>query len=468
MSLKKGEIFTAPVESTAFKGKGVARHKGVAVFVSGTAPGDVAEMQVIRKKRRYVEARVLRLVEESEHRIEPVCRHANVCGGCTWQHLPYEKQLEYKEQHVRDHMERSGKLSPDLVRPILGCDQQLYYRNKMEYSFAMKRWLTEEEIRAEEYVDDTGFAAGLHAPGRFDKILNLSECHLQDPVSYQLLDFVRSYCITNDIPAFDTFKKEGFIRHLVIRNSFHTDDLMVNLVTYEDQPEVIGKLTESLLQEFPQITTVVNNINDQPNPTAVGRIEKVLYGPGFIIDKIGNLTFKIHANTFFQTNTQQAEKLYSVAREFCRGESIHHLMDLYCGVGTLSLYMADIVERVTGVEMVEPAIENARFNARENGITNAQFVTGDMKDTFNDAFLKEYGKPDCIITDPPRAGMHPSVVEKLCELAVNRLVYVSCNPSTMARDLEVLKSVYEVETIQPVDMFPQTYHIEAVAKLTRK
>lgn len=468
MSLKKGQVFTAQIESTAFKGKGVARHNGIAIFVPGTAPGDVAEMQVIKKKKRFVEAKVLRILEESEIRIDPVCSHVNVCGGCTWQHIPYHKQLEYKEQQVRDHMVRIGGLSADLVQPIVGCNQHLYYRNKMEYSFAMKRWLTEEEIKSDEYVDDTGFSAGMHAPGRFDKILNLNECHLQDPVSYQLLDFVRSYCITNDIPAFDTFKKEGFIRHLVIRNSFHMDDLMVNVVTYQDQPEIMNKMTEALLQEFPQITTVVNNINDQPNPTAVGRFERVLYGPGFIIDKIGDLTFKIHANTFFQTNTQQAEKLYSIARDFCSGESIHHLMDLYCGVGTLSLYMADIVEKVTGIEMVDTAIKNARFNANENGITNAGFVTGDMKDTFNDAFLEEHGQPDCIITDPPRAGMHPAVVQKLCDLAVDRLVYVSCNPSTMARDLEILKSVYEVERIQPVDMFPQTYHIEAVAKLTRR
>ncbi len=456
------------IESTAFKGKGVGKHDGIAVFVPATAPGDRVRARIVKKKKRYREAKLLEILEPSPDRIDPKCRHANVCGGCTWQHLPYPEQLKNKEQHVRDHMERIAGLDPDIVRPILGCDDAFYYRNKMEYSFATRRWLTEAEIRSDEYVDDSGFAAGLHAPGRFDKILDLKECHLQHPVSFRLLDFVRGYCIEHGIPAFDTFKKEGFIRHLVIRNSHFTDDLMVNLVTFRDDPEIVGRLKDALLGEFPEITTIVNNVNDQPNPTAVGRFEKVLHGPGFITDHIGSHSFKIHANAFFQTNTRQAEKLYSVARDYAELESGGHLFDLYCGVGTLSLYMADKAERVTGVEIVDVAIENAKFNAEENGVENVDFVLGDMKDTFNDAFMNNVGRPDCIITDPPRSGMHPDVVEQLCTVDTDRIVYVSCNPSTMARDLEKLKEFYTVESVKPVDMFPQTYHIEAVAKLTRK
>jgi len=468
MALKKGQVIELSIESTAFKGKGIAKVDGLAVFVPGTAPGDKIKAMITRKKKSFREAKMLELIEPSPIRVEPVCRHANTCGGCTWQHIPYEKQVEYKEQHVRDHIERIAHLSPDIVQPIISCDEPLYYRNKMEYSFGTRRWLSDEEIQKDEFVDDSGFASGLHAPGRYDKILNLQECHLQEKISFRLLDFVRNYCIEHNIPAFDTHKNEGFMRHLVIRTSDYTDDLMVNLVTYKDEPDTVQGLMDALLKEFPEITTVVNNVNDQQNPTAIGRFEHVLYGPGYIVDKIGSHSFKIHANAFFQTNTRQAEKLYNVAREYADLDEGGHLFDLYCGVGTLSLYMADKADKVTGIELVEVAIENARFNAKENSVENARFVLGDMKDTFNDQFLQENGQPDCVITDPPRSGMHPDVVKQLANLNLKKLVYVSCNPSTMARDLKILKEVYDVLSVQPVDMFPQTYHIEAVAKLKRK
>lgn len=468
MSLKKGQVVDLKIESTAFKGKGIARHNGIAVFVPGTAPGDLVEAMIIKRKKNYREAKVLEIKEPSPIRVEPVCGHADTCGGCTWQHIPYKKQIEYKEQHVRDHMERIAELDPDIVEPILGCDEGLYYRNKMEYSFGTRRWLTEEEIQADKFIDDSGFAAGLHAPGRYDKILNLNECHLQDPISYKILDFVRSYCKDNSIRAFDTHEKTGFMRHLVIRTSHHTDDLMVNLVTFKDEPEIINPLSYAILKNFPEVTTIINNINDQPNPTAVGRYEKVLHGPGYIVDSIGQHSFKIDANAFFQTNTRQAEKLYSVAKDFADLKSGAKLFDLYCGVGTLTLFMADMVDKAVGIELAEVAIENAKQNAQENSVDNVEFVLGDMKDTFNELFLENHGQPDCIITDPPRSGMHPDVVLQLSELAVDTLVYVSCNPSTMARDLKELKNVYNIERVQPVDMFPQTYHIEAVAKLTKK
>lgn len=468
MALKKGQTVELDIESTAFKGKGVAKHNGIAVFVPNTAPGDKVSARITKKKKNFREAKVLEILEPSEDRIKPKCIHANVCGGCTWQHLPYNIQLSNKEQHVRDHIERIAGLDPNIVQPILGCDTPFYYRNKMEYSFGSRRWLTEEEIRSDEYVDDSAFAAGLHAPGRYDKILNLKECHLQHTVSYKILDFVREYCKENNIPAFDTHKKEGFMRHLVIRNSYHTNDFMVNLVTYQDNREIIKNLSKSLLDHFPEISTIINNINDQPNPTAVGRYEKIIYGPGFITDKIGEHSFKIDANAFFQTNTAQAEKLYEVARKYADLKAGEVLFDLYCGVGTLSLFMADRADTVKGIEIVDVAVENARQNAKENNVKNAEFVLGDMKDTFNDQFLEKHGMPDCIITDPPRAGMHPDVVDQLANLDVNKIVYVSCNPSTMAQDLKILKEFYHIDSVQPVDMFPQTYHIEAVTKLIRK
>lgn len=468
MSLKKGQTLELKIESTAFKGKGIGKHEGIAVFVANTAPGDVVKARITRRKKSFREAKLIDILEPSPWRIPPRCRHARVCGGCTWQHLPYSRQLEAKEQHVRDHMERIAGLDPGIVLPVIGCENEFYYRNKMEYSFGTRRWLSDEEIKKDEYVDDSAFAAGLHAPGRYDKILNLEECHLQHPVSFRILDAVRSYCMQHGIEAFDTHEKTGFMRHLVVRNAHYTSDLMVNLVTFKDSPGIIRPLAEKLLSVVPEITTIVNNINDQPNPTAVGRYENVIHGPGFIVDRIGRHSFKIHTNAFFQTNTPQAEKLYTITREFAAITPQQHLYDLYCGVGTLSLFMADAAEKVTGIELVDVAVENAIHNAKENGVKNVTFVRGDMKDTFNENILHKYGRPDCVITDPPRSGMHPDVVGQLANLNAGRLVYVSCNPSTMARDLTILKEHYEIEQVQPVDMFPQTYHIEAVAKLTRK
>ncbi len=468
MALKKGEEVTLEIESAAFRGKGVAKVDGLAVFVYGTAPGDVVKARIIKKKKNYREAKLLEVLEPSKDRIEPKCQHANVCGGCSWQHVPYAKQLEYKGQQVADHITRLGGLSDTIIHPAMGSESEFYYRNKMEYSFSNRRWLTREEINRDEFVDDSGFAAGMHAPGRFDKILNLNECHLQRTESFEILDFVRNYCIQYDIPPFDAMKHEGFMRHLMIRNSFHTDDFMVNLVTYQDDQELIKKLSDELLEKFPVITTIVNNINDTKSPTSIGRIEKVIHGPGYIVDKIGDHTFKIHPNAFFQTNTAQAERLYETAREFADLKDGEIVYDLYCGVGTLSLFMSQKAEKVLGIELVDVAVQNAKFNAKENNIGNVSFIKGDMKDVFTQEIVDKFGAPDVLITDPPRAGMHPDVVKRLKELKVPKLVYVSCDSSTMARDLKELAEVYDVLEVQPVDMFPQTYHVEAVAKLRLK
>lgn len=468
MALKKGEEVTLEIESAAFRGKGVAKVDGLAVFVYGTAPGDVVKARIIKKKKNYREAKLLEVLEPSKDRIEPKCQHANVCGGCSWQHVPYAKQLEYKGQQVADHITRLGGLSDTIIHPAMGSESEFYYRNKMEYSFSNRRWLTREEINRDEFVDDSGFAAGMHAPGRFDKILNLNECHLQREESFEILDFVRNYCIQHDIPPFDAMKHEGFMRHLMIRNSFHTDDFMVNLVTYQDDQELIKKLSDELLEKFPIITTIVNNINDTKSPTSIGRIEKVIHGPGYIVDKIGDHTFKIHPNAFFQTNTAQAERLYETAREFADLKDGEIVYDLYCGVGTLSLFMSQKAEKVLGIELVDVAVQNAKFNAKENNIGNVSFIKGDMKDVFTQEMVDKFGAPDVLITDPPRAGMHPDVVKRLKELKVPKLVYVSCDSSTMARDLKELAEVYDILEVQPVDMFPQTYHVEAVAKLRLK
>ena len=465
MALKKGQEVELEIESAAFKGKGLAKVDGLAVFVPNTAPGDKVKARIIKKKKSYREAKLLEVLEEGEQRIEPKCRHAKECGGCNWQHVNYEHQLEFKQDQVRDHMHRIGGLTHLEVNPTIGCDDIFYYRNKMEYSVGHKRWLSREEINKDEFVSDRCFAAGLHAPGRFDKILNIQECHLQAPVSYKILEFVRSYCRDHDIEPYNTIDHEGFMRNVVVRNSHHTDDLMVNLVTFKDEEDTIQKLSDAILEAFPEITTLVVNINDTKSPTAVGRYEKVLYGPGYITDYIGPYHFNIHANAFFQTNTQQAEKLYDVAKNYADIQKDDIVYDLYCGVGTLSLYLSQQAQKVVGVEVVDVAIENAIQNAKENKVENVDFVLGDMKDEFNRVMIANHGKPDCIITDPPRSGMHPDVVERLMELKVPKIVYVSCNSSTMARDLKELNKVYDILEVQPVDMFPQTYHIETVANL---
>lgn len=467
MSRKKGAEITLSIEDAAFKGKGVGKIEGMAIFVPGTMPGDVVKARIIKRRKKFREAKLLEILESSPDRIIPLCQHASVCGGCSWQHAPYQKQLEYKTNQVEGHIRRIGGLDTP-VHPALGSESQLYYRNKMEYSVSNKRWLTDEEINSEEFVDDSGFAIGLHAPGRFDKILNLNECHLQREESFQILQFVKDYCLKHGLEPFNNFEKSGYLRHVMIRNSYHTDDFMVNLVTFRDEPSTVKKLSDALVEAFPIITTVVNNVNDQITPTSVGRFENVIYGPGYIRDKIGDFEFKIHPNAFFQTNTAQAERLYDVALEFADLKDGEVVYDLYCGVGTLSLYMSQKASKVLGIELVDVAVENAKFNAKENNVGNASFIKGDMKDVFTQEMVDEYGAPDVLITDPPRAGMHPDVVTRLCELKVPKIVYVSCDSSTMARDLKILSDVYDVIEVQPVDMFPQTYHVEAVAKLRLK
>lgn len=461
----KGDDIELQIETAAYKGKGLAKIDGMAVFVPNTAPGDRVKARIVKKKKSYLEGKLLEVLEEGPRRIEPRCRHARNCGGCNWQHVDYDYQLEFKREQVEDHMHRIGGLTHLSVEPTIGCEQTFYYRNKMEYSIGHKRWLSREEINRDEFVSDRGFAAGLHAPGRFDKILNLQECHLQDPVSYEILDFVRSWCIEREVPPYNTIDNKGFMRNVVIRTSHHTDDLMVNLVTYKDDQNLMEQMCGALLEQFPQITTVVNNVNDRRNPTAIGRYEHVLHGPGTIVDKIGPYSFTIDANAFFQTNTRQAERLYDVAREYADIQPGETVYDLYCGVGTLTLFLSDRAEKVIGIEVVNVAVENARKNARENEVDNVRFVKGDMKEEFNDRIVEKHGRPDCILTDPPRAGMHDDVVRQLIELKAPKLVYVSCNSSTMARDLEKLNKCYEIRQIQPVDMFPQTYHIETVANL---
>lgn len=467
LSTKKGSKHQIEITGTAFKGKGIGKIGELAVFVKDTAPGDVVEVMITKRKKNFREAKVLQFIKKSDLRIEPKCQHASVCGGCSWQHLSYANQLQFKTQQVTDHMQRIAKIET-LVNPAIASADAFYYRNKMEYSFGTKQWLTKEQIDSDEYISDEGMFGGLHAPGRFDKILPLNACYLQDKRSFEILDWTRNYAVDHQWTAYDSFKHEGFLRHLMIRNAFHTSDFMVNLVTNSEQKEQMEKYTEALINTFPFVSTVINNVNTTKSPVSTGEWEKVYYGPGFIKDKIGKHSFQIHANTFFQTNTVQAERLYEIAREFAEIKDNDIIYDLYCGVGTLSLFVADKAKFVLGIELNPISIKNAIKNAQDNQVSHVDFIEGDMKEAFNHEIIAKYGKPDVLITDPPRAGMHPDVVKNLIELKVPKIVYVSCESSTMARDLAELKQVYTIEKIQPVDMFPQTYHIETVSQLVLK
>jgi len=462
--LKKGSTVTLEITGAAFEGKGIGKLDGMAVFVPNTAPGDTVRVQIIRKKKQFAEGRLLEVLTGGPARITPRCQHASYCGGCTWQHVSYQEQLNFKRDQVRDHLHRIGKVAPLEPEPVIAAENPFHYRNKMEYTFSDRRWLTPDEIHSGEEIPRE-LALGLHIPGRFDKILNLESCFLQPEFSFKILDFVRTYAIENSLEPWNTFKKTGLLRNLMIRNAVNTNDLMVNLVTYAYEPGIIEPLCEALLASFPEITTVVNNINDTFSPTSIGRYEKILHGPGYITELIGRHHFQIDANAFFQTNTFQAERLYGIARDYAQINPGDTVYDLYCGVGSLSLFVSEHAKQVIGIEINPVSVKNAIANRDRNNVEHCHFEEGDMKDVFTRDIIAKYGRPDVILTDPPRAGMHADVIDHLNELAVDRLVYISCNTATLSRDLELLSRTYVVESVQPVDMFPQTYHIEAVANL---
>ncbi|MEX0680861.1 MAG: 23S rRNA (uracil(1939)-C(5))-methyltransferase RlmD [Balneolales bacterium] len=466
--VKKGRELDLEITSAAFEGKGLGRVGDYAIFVKNTAPGDRVRVRIIRKRKNFAEGLLLEILSPSSERIQPKCRHAEVCGGCTWQHIPYDRELVYKTSHVTDHFQRIGGFREFQAEPVIGAPEPFYYRNKMEYTFGARRWLSENEVQSREIVRDKHFALGLHVPGRYDRILNLEECYLQDPVSFRILDAVRNYALKYKIEPYNTHHHSGFLRHLVIRNAVHTQDLMVNLVTRKYDESIIQPLMSYLIENFPEITTIVNNINDTRSPTSQGRYQKILHGPGYIREYIGKYVFRIDTDTFFQTNSHQAEALFKVVYQAFDNQPVNTVYDLYSGIGTLALYVSDMAAKIVAIELSTAAMEKAKENAAENGVKHVFFEQGDMKDTFNDAIIAKYGKPDIIITDPPRAGMHDDVIERIKNMAPGRIIYISCNSATQARDVAALADVYNLKRVQPVDMFPRTYHIESVAVLDRK
>ncbi|MBP5314725.1 MAG: 23S rRNA (uracil(1939)-C(5))-methyltransferase RlmD [Muribaculaceae bacterium] len=466
MSRKKKEqplIEGVEITDVAAEGNAVARVNEKVVFIPFGAPGDIADVKILKSKKSYSEGRIERLVKPSEIREEPRCGHFTICGGCRWQHLPYEFQLRCKRQQVVDAMERIAKIPIPEVRPILGSADIWAYRNKMEYTFSNKRWLTWEQLQSGEEFPDRD-ACGFHIPGAFDKVLDIDRCYLQDDISNRIRLFVRDYGKAHGLSFYDLRENHGLLRTMMVRIS-STGEIMVVISFGEDQSEAIKALLEEVVNNFPEISSLLYLINTKLNDT-IGDQEIIAFkGRDFIEEEMEGLRFRVGAKSFYQTNSRQAYELYKVARDFADLKGDELVYDLYTGSGTIANFVARQCRRVIGIEYVEEAIVNARINSEVNGIDNTEFFAGDMKDVLTDDFIAEHGRPDVMIVDPPRAGMHQSVVDTILNALPQRIVYVSCNPATQARDLQLLHARYDVTAIQPVDMFPHTQHVENVASL---
>lgn len=456
------------VQDYAAEGKSLARVDGKVVFIEGAVPGDVVDIQLSKNKSDWAEGHTIKIHELSSDRVSPFCEHFGVCGGCQWQMLPYEKQLFYKQKQVTDNLTRIAKIELPPIAPIIGAEQTERYRNKMEYTFATRKYIPTEEFRRMKdsgvNFDNQPGAAGFHVRGFFDKVVEIDTCHLQEEPTNLIRKTIAAFAIEQGLPFYDIKRHEGWIRNLLIRTST-TGELMVNVViAYEDEPHRI-QLLDLLLEKFPKITTLLYTINSKKNDSLHDQEPVTYFGKGYIIEKLENLQFKISPKSFFQTNTRQAEKLYAVTREFAELDGSQLVYDLYCGTGSIGLFVSHQAKKLVGVEVVEDAIKDAKENAELNKVKHASFFAGDVIDICDDAFFATHGKPDVVITDPPRAGMHEKLIRKLLEMAAPTVVYVSCNPATQARDLGLLSERYKVTRIQPVDMFPHTLHIENVVQL---
>ena len=472
MARKKKELPVlekVTITDVAAEGKALARVNDMVVFVPFVAPGDVVDLKLTRKKNHYAEAVAIRFHEYSPERAVPFCQHYGVCGGCKWQVLPYSEQIRYKQKQVTDNLTRIGKVELPEISPILGSDQTEFYRNKLEYTFSNKRWLTAEEV-ARDVVYDQMNAVGFHIPNSFDKVLAIEKCWLQDDISNRIRNAIRDYAYAHSYTFNNIRTHEGLLRNLIIRTS-STGQLMVILVCRverEEDMELFKKLLQYVADTFPEITSLLYVVNNKVNDTITDLDVQVFKGEDHIFEEMEGLRFKIGPKSFYQTNSEQAYKLYKVARDFAGLTGNELVYDLYTGTGTIANFVSRQARRVIGIEYVPEAIEDATVNSDINGIRNTLFYAGDMKDILTQDFIKEHGRPDVIITDPPRAGMHPDVINVILAAAPRRIVYVSCNPATQARDLQLLDTKYRVKAVQPVDMFPHTHHVENVVLLELK
>ena len=451
------------VEHYAAEGKSLARVDGKVIFIENAVPGDIVDLKLSKNKKDWAEGFITAFREYSPDRVEPFCAHFGVCGGCRWQMLPYPLQLQYKQQQVADVLQRIGKVTLPEIRPILGAPASVQYRNKMEYTFSNRRFLLPEELH-DPSVSSLQRVAGFHAKGLFDKVVDIDICHLQEEPTNRLRKAVRDFGLEEDLPFYDIKQHEGWLRNLQLRICT-TGEIMANIVLgYEDEPP-LRRLADRLVQQFPELTTLLYTINPKWNDSIADLEPRILAGKGYVIEQLEDFRFKIGPQSFFQTNTRQGERLYQVTREFAELSGSETVYDLYCGTGSIGIFVSRQAARVIGVEVVEAAVEDARENATLNGIGHASFFAGDVIDICRDEFFAAHGRPDVIITDPPRAGMHAGLVGKILDMAAPTVVYVSCNPATQARDLQLLDAKYTVMKVQPVDMFPHTHHIENIVQL---
>lgn len=454
------------IKDVAAEGNALARVDDMVVFVPFGAPGDIADVKIDRKKRNYAEGHIERLVSPSPLRVGPACSHFGVCGGCRWQHLPYSFQLECKQRQVSDAMQRIAKVDIPPISPIIGADPVWEYRNKMEYTFSNKCWLTFEQMRSGEEFPDRD-AAGFHIPGAFDKVLDIDRCHLQDDFSNKVRKFVKEFGKANGYPFYDLRAQNGFLRTMMVRMA-STGQIMVLMAFGQDNAEWIEATMSAIKTEFPQITSLLYVVNTKLNDT-FGDLPVVTYsGLPYIEEEMEGLRFRVGPKSFYQTNSRQAHRLYQVARDFAGLTGSELVYDLYTGTGTIANFVARGARHVVGIEYVADAIEDAKLNSRVNGLDNTEFYAGDMKDVLTRDFIEQHGRPDVMIVDPPRAGMHADVVDVILAAEPGRIVYVSCNPATQARDLALLDVKYRVTAVQPVDMFPHTHHVENVVALELK
>lgn len=469
MRKKTDKIVFENVEVLDAGAKGVSVAKapdGKVIFIPNVVPGDVVDVQTFKKRKAYYEGKAVNFHSFSEDRIEPICEHFGACGGCKWQNMKYEKQLFYKHQEVYNNLKRIGKIDLPEFEPILGSKEQFFYRNKMEFSFSNARWLTEEEVKSgEDLVREN--ALGFHIPKMWDKILDIQKCHLQPDPSNDIRNSVREFANANNMEFFNPREHSGFLRSLMIRTA-GTGELMIVIQFFKEDVEKRELLLNYLLEKFPNVTSLQYIINGKANDTIYDQDVICYHGREYIIEEMEGLRFSINAKSFYQTNPEQAFELYKITRDFAGLTGEETVYDLYTGTGTIAQFVSKKAKKVIGVEAVPEAIADAKINAERNNITNCEFFVGDMKNVFNDEFIAQHGQPDVIITDPPRDGMHKDVVDMLLKVAPKRIVYVSCNSATQARDLALMDQMYKVIRVRPVDMFPQTHHVENVVLLEKK
>jgi len=452
------------ITAVAAEGNSLARVNDMVVFIPYGAPGDVVNVKLDRKKHSYAEGHIVSFIKHSPDRIEPVCEHFGTCGGCRWQHLPYDIQTTWKHRQVSDTLTRIAKIELPVINPTLPSDNIFYYRNKMEYTFSNKKWLTFEQLNSGEVFPQRN-AAGFHIPGAFDKVLDINRCHLQDDLGNCIRNFIKQFAIEHNLSFYDLRNNTGLLRTMMIR-ILTTGETMVVMSFGEDNPEAIRLVMDAIRLEFPNLTSLMYVVNLKANDT-IGDLDIKLHsGREYIEEDMEGLRFRIGPKSFYQTNSLQAYKLYCVARDMASLSGNELVYDLYTGTGTIANFVAQNARKVIGIEYVEDAIRDARINSEVNGIDNTQFFAGDMKDVLTDEFINTHGRPDVMIVDPPRAGMHESVVNVILNAEPRIIVYVSCNPATQARDISMLDTKYKVEAVQPVDMFPHTHHVENVVKLT--